>query len=352
MNGKAALRKAKEFITAQGGEIAPLSISEEELNPDAQHDQSLTVDPLEPTETAFQVPYDEQADSACSEFRFFEDGRQRTVQIGYLKADYGEVLTLIPVHFFVIGAAILERVDRKLTLWDQPLIKQGIFVARSLVPDQAALDNFEQTGLEIVDTESSHGPPADYYEMRRRALRRAKERRLDIEQELIAKWRQDAAVATSMLVVDGTVMNMRDEKNVERCVGVSKSFGNRYFDISTHNRIMQMKEFQRSCAFRFHGEGEDQRQGARERVSWYLRIREGRNCEPEFGMIRVEIAKTFAKDAAAHANRISRSLLSERLPTAYPTPRWDKHLYPIRSCESYLSSVMPSISTITATMQG
>jgi len=351
MNGKAALRKAKQFITAQGGEIAPLSISEEELNPDSQHDQSLSVDPLEPTEKPYDVPYDEHADSACSEFRFFEDGRQRTVQIGYLKADYGEVLALIPVHFFVIGSAILERIDRKLTLWDQPLIKQGIFVARSLVPDQTLLEEFEREGLEIVDTESGHGPPADYYEMRRRALRRAKERRLDVEQELIARWRQ-AAVGDSLLVVDGTVMNMRDEKNVERCVGVSKSFGNRYFDISTHNRIMQMKEFQRSCAFRFHGEGEDQRQGARERVSWYLRIRDGRNCEPEFGMIRVEVAKKFANEATTHAARISRSLLSERLPTGYPTPRWDKHLYPIRACENYLSSVMPAISTITATMQG
>jgi hypothetical protein len=69
-------------------------------------------------------------------------------------------------------------------------------------------------------------------------------------------------------------------------------------------------------------------------------------------MVRVEIAKKFANDAASHAERISRSLLSERLPTSYPAPRWDKHLYPIRACENYLSSVMPSISTITATMQG
>jgi hypothetical protein len=111
-----------------------------------------------------------------------------------LKADFGDVLALVPVHFFVIGSAILERSDRKLTLWDKPLIKQGIFVARSLVPDQTVLEDFEKSGLEIVNTESNHGPPADYYEMRRRALRRAKERRLDIEQELIAKWRQDKAV--------------------------------------------------------------------------------------------------------------------------------------------------------------
>ena len=28
---------------------------------------------------------------------------------------------------------------------------------------------------------------------------------------------------------------------------------------------------------------------------------------------------------------------------AYPAPGWDKYLYPIGGCETYLSSIMPSI---------
>jgi hypothetical protein len=352
MKGQTALRKAKEFITAQGGQVAPLSISEEELNPDAQDDLTLQAAPLESMNTVYDVPYDTRADSDCSEFRFFEDGRQRTIQIGYIRASYGDNLVLVPVHFFIVGSVILEREDRRLKLWKGPLIEQGIFVAKSLVPDQSILAQFESSGLSVIDTESQDGTPGDYYDMRRRALRRAKERRLSIEQDLISQWRTDSTADKSFLVVDGTLMNMRDERNVERCVGVSKSFGSRYFEISKHNQIMQMNECQRSWTFRFHGEDDDLRQGVRERVSWYLRLRERRRADPEFGLIRVEISKTYIDRATELAEQFSRSLLSERLPTKYPAPRWDKHLYPIGDCETYLSSVMPSISTITATMQG
>src|ERR1035438_3082236 len=354
MNGNAALRKAKQFITAQGGQVAPLSISEEDLNPDAQEDVSMQVVLLESANSVYDVPYDCRKDSNCSEFRFFEDGRQRTIQIGYIRADYKPDLVLIPVHFFVVAAVILERQDRHLRLWKEPRVDQGIFIARSLVPDQSVLDEFAQSGLSIVDTETATGAgaPMDYYEMRRRALNRAKTHRLALEQQLITEWRGDPGIGDGFLVVDGTLMNIRDERSVERCVGVSRSFGNRYFDIAQHNRIMQMSERQRSWAFRFHDEQDDLREGARERMSWYLRLRERCHGDPEFGLLRIEIAKKYVNEAQVYAERFSRSLLSERFPTAYPTPRWDKHLYPLGVCDSYLSSVVPSMSTITASMRG
>jgi hypothetical protein len=352
MNGNVALRKAREFITAQGGEVAPQSVSEEEQNPDAQDDLTLHAEPLESMEYVYDVPYEYPKDSDCSEFRFFEDGRQRTIQIGYIRATYGSTLVLIPVHFFVVAGVILEREARKLKLWKGPLVHQGIFVPRSLVPNQSVLEEFVQAGLTIVDTESADGSPGDYYDMRRRALRRAKDKRLDVEQILISEWRSDSTAENAFLVVDGTLMNMRNERNVERCIGVSKSFGSRYFEISKHNQIMQMRECQRSWAFRFHEQEDDLRKGARERVSWYLRLRNRRGADPEFGLIRAEISKKYIDDASARAERFSRSLLSERLPTAYPAPRWDKHLYPISGCENYLRSIMPSIPTITAVMQG
>ena len=352
MNQTATLQRAKDFITAQGGQIAPLSVSEEELNPDTQDDLTLHAEALEPADQVYDVPYSYPADSPHSEFRFFEDGRQRTIQIGYIRAKFGATLVLIPVHYFVVSSVILQRVERKLTLWRGPIVDQGVFVPRSLVPNQSVLSDFVDAGLTVVDTEIQGGSGGDYYDMRRRALRRAKERRLAVEQKLIREWRNSSEAESTFLVVDGTLMNMRDEKNVERCVGVSKSFGSRYFDSSQHNQIMQMKEFQRSWAFRFHEEKSDIRKGRRERVSWYLRLREGHRVDPEFGLVRIEISKAYMKEAPSRAEQFSRSLLSERLPTSYPAPRWDKHLYPICGCENYLRSILPSITTITAVMQG
>jgi hypothetical protein len=150
-------------------------------------------------------------------------------------------------------------------------------------------------------------------------------------------------------------MNLRNEDSIKQCIGVSKSFGSRYFDLDAHNRIMRMKEFERSWTFRFHDPDapvSDQRMGSRERISWYLKLRTRPHTDPEFGLVRVEISKQHANDSASYADRFSRSLLSERLPTTYSAPRWHNHLFPVCGCESYLSSIIPSISTINASMKG
>ena len=343
------LKTARNFIRSQGGSVAPLNISEEELGPENQDDLSLQAYALEPTTKCYAVDYNYPSDSGVSEFSFFEDGRQRTVHIGYIKASYGPHEVLLPVHYFVVSAVILQRTDRRLELWSEASIRQGIIVQKSLVPDQTLLSEFEAMGLTVEDTGGEGG---DYYQLRNRALQHSKTLRLDVENKLIRSWRMSDAASEHFLIVDGTLMNFRDEENVQRCVGVSKSFGSRYFDVTENHRIMQMKEFQRSWAFRFHKPEDDIQMGARERVSWYLRLRNRPNSDPEFGLVRVEISRSYTDEAARYAERFSRSLLSERLPTSYPYPRWDKHLYPIRECENYLSSIMPSITTITESMKG
>lgn len=349
MKSHQALKYAREFIRSQKGHIAPSAISEEELNPHSQDDMSLAAHPLEPTTTCYQVGYKYPEDTDCSEFSFFQDGRQRTVPIGFIPATYGSEKIMIPVHYFVVAAVILKRSGRRLALWSQPEIRQGILVEKSLVPDQYELNQFEHSGLVIETTDALGG---DYYSLRSRALQRCKELRLQVEDRLIRQWRNSSESSKQFLVVDGTLMNFRDERNVERCVGVSKSFGTRYFNVSENHMILQMREFERSWTFRFHDPEADLSQGARERVSWYLRLRTRPNVDPEFGLVRVEISRRFVDNAPELAERFSKSLLSERLPTSFPFPRWDKHLYPIRECENYLSTIMPSITTISSSMKG
>ncbi len=347
------------FISRQEGEIAPLPISEEELNPTTQDDLAVRAYPLEAMTSCYSVDYRFPEDSNCSEFSFFEDGRQRTVQIGYIPAEYSDRHVLIPVHYFVVGTVILKRENRELKLWNKPEIQSGILVEKSLIPNQAILKEFEAMGLIVIDTAAEgvgyDAEGGDYYELRRRALRTATRLRREAENKLIGQWRQSKEAENHFLVVDGTLMNLRNEQNVERCIGVSKSFGSRYFSVSDHNRIMGMAEFERSWTFRFHSpedKADDTRLGSRERISWYLRLRNQLNSDPEFELIRVEISQRHADRASEYAERFSRSLLSERLPTSYPAPRWDKHLYPICACENYLSSVMPSLATINASMRG
>lgn len=352
MKSGGSLKLAKQFVADQGGELAPLKISEEELNPSAQYDQSLSAVPLESRKKMYDVDFDHPKDTTCSEFAFFEDGKQRTVQIGHLRPKIGSSHVTIPVHFFVVAAAILRRTDRKLKPWGEPEVRKGILVERSLARDQQVIDELETRGLAIENVKAQGG---DYYDLRRKALTKAKQLRLDLEQELITKWRESEESEDGFLVVDGTLMNLRNEKNVDRCVGVSKSFGTRYSDASDFSRITSLEEFQRSWTFRFHDPDDgdyDPRKGPRERVSWYLRVRTGENKNPEFGLMRIEISKEYTDDSTEYADRFSRWLLSERLPTSYPAPRWSNHLFPIVECENYLSSQMPSITTINASMKG
>ncbi len=349
MSHRDSLQKARDFIRAQGGKVTPLSVTEEELNPEAQDDLSLQAYPLEPTLQCYNIDYQYPEDSDCSEFSFFEDGRQRTLHIGVIPVRYGKQDVLIPVHYFVVAAVILQRENRELKVWRKAEIKQGILVEKTQIPDQQILLEFEKSGLEIVSTDTEGG---DYYKLRNRALQKAKNLRLEAEDTLISQWRNSDDAKDKFLIVDGTLMNFRNEQNVQQCVGVSKSFGSRYFQVSENNRIMQMQEFERSWTFRFHAPEDDIRKGARERISWYLRLRSRPNSDPEFGLIRVEISRAYAGKEKEMAERFSKSLLSERLPTSYPYPRWDKHLYPIRECENYLSSVMPSIETINASVKG
>ncbi len=348
MNARDTLKNAREFIRKQGGQIAPLPITEEELDPSAQDDQSLETFSLEPTNCQ-NVEYSYPDDCGNSEFSFFEDGKQRTLHIGFIETEYGDHTAIIPVHFVVVAAVILQRQERELSLWDQPVIRSGILVEKSLVPNTHALNEFENLGLEIIDTEGLGG---DYYVLRNKALQKAKSMRLEVEDELIRRWRTSDDAQNGFLIVDGTLMNFRDEENVRHCIGVSKSFGTRYFTTSEHNRILQMQEFQRSWTFRFHHPGDALNLGVRDRVSWYLRLRTKTNADPEFGLIRVEISHSYHNQATDYANRFSKSLISERLPTSYPDSRWDKLLYPIQECESYLSSVIPSIQTIASSMKG
>ena len=89
------LRGAREFVAAQGGHVAPLPISEEELNPDVQDDLSVHAFALEDTARTYPVGYKYPDDAGSSEFRFFEDGRQRTIQVGHIPAQYGDNLVII-----------------------------------------------------------------------------------------------------------------------------------------------------------------------------------------------------------------------------------------------------------------
>lgn len=331
----ADLTAIKDFVRANNGTLAASAFLEEESYIPEEIESISNTANLEDVDI-YKVERQEE-----SEFCYFEDGIQRTLYIGQLL----ERGAHIPVHYCTVAATILERRDRCFHPVDGLLLKKDmILVSKSHIPRPDTLAELENKGVGIVDTGVTS---TNFNELCRKAQYWSKAKRLELEAELIERWDKSYS-GPSFLIVDGTIMNLRSEQAVARCLGISKQIQERHHDLAEHKKILGLAYGERSWAFSFKGEGEDSRMGARDRISWYIRIRDTRGRHPEFGLLRCEISKRHKEEAGTLADRLSRSLLAERYPIAYPDSRWDRLLYPIRQCEQYLRSRCKPISSIQA----
>ncbi|HKA17772.1 MAG TPA: hypothetical protein VKN18_05595 [Blastocatellia bacterium] len=329
------LSSIKDFMLENGGVLAAGSILEED-NPIAEELEHAgeTVN-LERTD-AQQVKCD-----GNSEFRFFEDGIQRTLYVGHLIVNGFH----IPVHYCTAAAVILQREDRSFHLVEGLFLKRDmLLVSRANVPIPSTLDRLTRSGVEVVDTGRA---TRNFNELCRAAQYQAKDERLAVEKIVIEKWAETFKDG-SFLVIDGTLMNLRSEDAVARCLGVSKEVIERYFELHNHRKIYGLIEGERSWVFHFKTADDDPRLGARDRLSWYLRIRNTKGRHPEFGLLRCELSKAHADRCTELAERFSSSLFAERYPIAFPDPRWDRLLYPIRQCEQYLRSRCRPVASVQA----
>lgn len=331
----AELTRIKDFLTVNGGVLAPGSILEEESYIPEELEHAGNTTNLEAV-GAKSVTVQED-----SEFRFFEDGIQRTLYVGHIVTDGAH----IPVHYCTVAAVILQRTDKRFHLAGELFERRDmLLVSKANVPRPSSFSILADAGIEVVDTEEAS---RNFNALCRRAQYRSKRERLELEAKLIERW-SEAFDDDSFLVLDGTLMNLRGRDALTRCIGVSKEILERYFNLAEHKRIFGLRLGERSWVFRFKTEEQDARMGGRDRLSWYLRIRDTKGRHPEFGLLRCELAKKHADRAPELADRLSRSLIAERYPISHPDPRWDRLIYPIRQCEQYLRSRSRPISSIQA----
>src|SRR5690349_5502887 len=268
-------------MAKNGGVLAAGSILEEDNRLAEEIEHAGETINLEKTEARNII-----IDSSSS-LKFFEDGIQRTLYIGHLISNGYH----IPVHYCTVAAVILQRVSGRFHFIDDLFRKREILlVSKSNVPDPRSIDELSKTGIEVVDTVATG---KNFNELCRAAQNQAKDERLALEKIIIEKWADDVDDG-SFLVIDGTLMNLRSEEAVSRCVGVSKEVVERYFELQNHKKIHGLAIGQRSWVFRFKTAEQDQRLGARDRLSWYLRIRDTRGRHPEFGLLRCELSKVHA----------------------------------------------------------
>lgn len=203
--------------------------------------------------------------------------------------------------------------------------------------DMIAPATFRDFGIPLHDgpvpekvAPENRNHPAVVCQAEHDALDRARE---EIESELTAKWSAMAGPG-EWLLVDGSLSGFHKRGTHERVVGVIKSHQTRYFVGEEFRRVMMLPVEHRTSAF------EPQRGSRAPVYSWYLRLRQSVGGDLTFGLIRVEAAPLPSSIDAA--DELSAWILAERTPVSLPDGRWDRMIYPIRDCEQYLRSIVPS----------
>lgn len=257
-----------------------------------------------------------------SGFTHFLDGIERSCVAGYMG--------VVPIVYGYVAAVVRERTDGRFTTL-AVREQEGFFFPFDQVPP----DRLAEAGLPpdaLVDTEAPDPEmhPVRLAERGRAAVKRERGR---TEAAVAVEWAR--ARSAGWLWIDGPAHVAPEVLATGRAVGVIKSHRTHFLGADPMRRVLSMEPAHRSTVFR------PARPPVGEVFSWYLRLRSRVNRDLHFGLVRVESAAR--RETVERADEISRWLLSETAPLSLPDPRWDTLLYPMRDCEQYLRSRMPTL---------
>jgi hypothetical protein len=261
-------------------------------------------------------------------FHAFLDGTQRSRVVHYVAG--------VPIVLGSVAAVVRVRLNRRLVTWRRPRFEERVFIPRRFVP--AWVWERAMTGSRaVVDTTADVGAtdaPMHPFDLLRRAVIGAQDLREELETELARDWCQ---MESGPLFLDGSVTRSDVVAGSECAVGVVKSHHTLYVEGDAMRTVFALPRGSRSSVLRIDA--------ARRTpvATWYLRLRDWRQRDPMWGLVRVEAALPApGSDPAVlseRADRISRWILAEAAPLALPDARWDKMVYGVRDCEQFLRAM-------------
>jgi hypothetical protein len=252
--------------------------------------------------------------------RAFLDGTQRSQVLGWIGAS--------PLVYGTSGAVIRERIDRRLTTWEAPLVQHRIYAPLAYTPREeleAALGGMlEDTTRPAPDGSIPPPHPTLLLERATLAVSRDRER---LELTLAERW---CATRGEPIMIDGGIGASEAVAQAACAVGVVKSHRTLYAEGDALSVVLALSRGDRSSVIRIAPRGRS------EVLSWYLRLRDTEGRDALWGLVRVEMCVVEKARVTARADELSRWLLAESSPLAAPDPRWDRMAYGIRSAEEFL----------------
>jgi hypothetical protein len=251
-------------------------------------------------------------------FSYFMDGVQRTVLWQHYDCNGSQ----IPIYLHFSGAAIMKRAGPDRFMPHDVVYKNAILVPTFL------FDELDCQG--VVDTGAKNY--WDLNEIRSKAKVKSRALRQEIEQEIMHRFLESDAPHGSILVKDGNIFGSMKS---DRVIGLIKTHQTLYlqrFYPDVQQMVWNMPHYYRSMKFSIQLL-ENASTLSHKVNSFYLRINEP--AHPEMGLLRVEYNRP-----PASVEEFSSWLVAESKVRAN-CDRWDRQIYPIQVCESYLRTQIP-----------
>jgi len=308
---------------------------EEELFRMREGYERFAVEKVEPQapDKSFEKPA-----SSTAPITYFEATIQRTQLVGHLLYEGQEV----PIHYAVVGAVILKRIDGKFRVWAEPLSAQYIIAPKKFLYDADKLEK-EFSGENGVAFFDSGADILNYTQLRIAAVNSARQRKWELRTRLLESWNEQRSedepgllsISDSILHLD----NSRLGKNVVGFVGMT------YLPFKGKEALsnyLLLPAFKRSEVFRIFEPGNEHNV----KYSWFLRIREMPSADPEFGLVRIETIARNDVSPTSLADELSEAFARERIPVTFPADNWDKMIFPHKLARTYVEGLFPTRETI------
>lgn len=341
MDAKAVVQKRNlqivdDFLHRVGARTSPAGTLEEETFRMREGFQDFSISLVEKENP--QRTMDALDNPPQQEIGFFCSSIQRTELVGHFFHQGQE----IPLHYTIVGSLILKREQRHFHVWQHPIKQEHILAPLAFLENaDQLLDDF--SGALPVTLRDTEGSDLDYTQLRIAAANSARELRFECRQRVLEQWKSvQGTDRRNLIVINDSLLRLKNETLGPSMLGIVKTsyvpFRNR--ELLTNQLVLQ--EFQRGQVFRI-----ELPEHAQERkYSWFLKLRSSSQAGPEFGLIRLETVAEDDEAGCREADQLSYLMIGERFPVSFPVPDWDRLIFPLKLCDQYLNSLVPSRQTV------
>jgi hypothetical protein len=312
--------------------------SEISIFPTMLEKKEMTVDNVSNIEDIQLYDLQEKSDI---NIKYFMDGIQRTIFLGYI---FNEDLKIIlPIDYMIAGAVILVLDNKNLKVYDYNITANLIIPPKDKLP-QSFMDLLGENYIELSISDY------DFYRDNLRSAMNhyATRERMKLERNIVYEFNKK--YPDEWIVIDGALTEkdmFTNEKFLDskKKIGVIKRHVKHYFEEEFEYSMFKLFQkikaddiAKRSWIFALNRKINGEVVNI---LSCYTKLFFN-NLDPYFSLIRIEVLD----DYKSIFNDIITAVRQFRFPLSYPSDVWDKKLYPIKVCEEFLKTQIPSVHII------